>query len=528
MQTKIFFPLFLMTICTGLLPTTFQSNLEEICDNAQDDDGDGLIDLNDPDCLCQAPEPSSLIPNPSFEETDCCPSGNGQLFCAKTWIQASEATTDYYNRCGYFTREQFPLPQPIPDGDAYIGFRNGRFGDNPNPNWKEYTGACLLSPLEAGTSYTFEFYIGFVDFDVSPPMSVVLYGTTDCEYLPFGTGDGNFGCPTNDVNWRRLGSVFVSGTNRWNKYAISTTPSEDIQAIAIGPDCRELDRSVNPYYFLDNLVLADSKLFGPAIEDSGHPCSEDFTLKASEKPGFTYQWYRDGIAVVGATGLVLKPAQREGNYQLLARTDNTCVSSDIFNYTLPRFSNSAELTICPGDTYRFGDQLLTKSGSYTNTFPNADGCDSTVVLDLTVLPETIDTFETHFFKGETFRIGRYSFNQAVEADLILTSSLGCDSLVHLVLREYQLYIPNAFSPNGDGVNDLFRIYGSEDLISIQSLKIYDRWGNQVYAQTDAEDFQWDGGYSRQVLENGVYLYVLELILNGGQRKVLSGDIAIIR
>ena len=53
--------------------------LMEICDNAIDDDGNGLIDLNDPVCKCEELGPISYIPNPSFEEMDCCPSSFSQL-----------------------------------------------------------------------------------------------------------------------------------------------------------------------------------------------------------------------------------------------------------------------------------------------------------------------------------------------------------------------------------------------------------------------------------------------------------------
>ena len=73
----------------------------EICDNALDDDGDGMIDLNDEDCFCEMQIPESLIPNPSFEEQNCCPSERSQLNCATDWIQASDPTTDLIHDCGW-------------------------------------------------------------------------------------------------------------------------------------------------------------------------------------------------------------------------------------------------------------------------------------------------------------------------------------------------------------------------------------------------------------------------------------------
>ena len=192
-----------------------QLPLEEICDNGIDDDADGLIDLNDPDCTCPSADPISLIPNPSFEENSCCPNSNSQLDCADTWIQASAATTDYMHTCGWLGWEGIPLPLPIPDGEGCVGYRNGRFAANEffgvtEPNWKEYVGACILAPLRANKVYTFRFNIGFSDYENSPPTEVVFYGTNDCENLPFGgIADRAFGCPSNDPNWKVLGAVSV-------------------------------------------------------------------------------------------------------------------------------------------------------------------------------------------------------------------------------------------------------------------------------------------------------------------------------
>ena len=213
---------------------------EEICDNGRDDDGDGLIDLNDPECTCPVVEPVSLIPNPSFEDSECCPQNRSELYCADTWIQASEATTDYIHTCGWMGWPNLPVPLPLPDGEACVGFRDGRYGGNDmRPGWKEYAGACLRGPLRAGKAYRFQFYVGFTHYENSPPASVVFFGSTDCGNLPFGIGDPDFGCPTNGDGWKWLGSVYVNGVNTWKKYQIDIVPGEDIYAIAIGPDCPE-------------------------------------------------------------------------------------------------------------------------------------------------------------------------------------------------------------------------------------------------------------------------------------------------
>ncbi len=75
---------------------------QEICNNAIDDDFDGLIDLNDTtDCVCTGVlsgggQVESLLPNPSFEDFDCIPTTYSQLDCASVWSQATGATSDYF------------------------------------------------------------------------------------------------------------------------------------------------------------------------------------------------------------------------------------------------------------------------------------------------------------------------------------------------------------------------------------------------------------------------------------------------
>lgn len=506
--------------------------MEEICDNARDDDGDGLIDLNDPDCTCPELKPESLIPNPSFEEMDCCPVTRSQLNCAETWIQASEATTDYLHTCGWMGWDHLPPPLPFPDGIACVGFRNGRFNNIMQPGWKEYTGACLTSPLRAGTTYRFEFYIGFTNAQNSPPFSVTFFGSTDCKNLPFGLGNANYGCPTNGVGWRNLGSTPVSGANQWKKVSLTVTPTEDIYAIAIGPDCVDVSASGDIYYFFDNLVLADQRAFEFEINAVTHPCAKDFALQVPAYDSLQYQWYKDGVALVGETKAQLQVKTGEGNYVVRILSATVCRVTQVFSHRIPTFTTELNEVICKDETYKFQNKTLSNGGTYDTKLKTADNCDSMVKLNLRVVDEEFDSVDVKIFKGEVYAIGRYRYDRAGDYNAVLQSSIGCDSLVHVNLQFYQVFMPTAFSPDGDGNNDTFTIFGGADLKEIKHLQIFNRWGNRMFESSaltpnDATG-GWDGSINGKLAPNGIYVYTTQLIMNDGRNRTFSGSMLLVR
>lgn len=513
--------------------------LEEVCDNGIDDDADDLIDLNDPDCSCASAAPFSLIPNPSFEDKSCCPNSNSQLDCADTWIQASAATTDYMHTCGWLGWENIPLPLPIPDGEGCVGYRNGRFAINEfsgvtEPKWKEYVGACLLSPLRANTDYTFRFNLGFSNAENSPPTEVVFYGTSACENLPFGTeADRTFGCPSNDPNWRILGSLPVIGNpNSWVEREINITPQADVHAIAIGPSCKILTANNDLFYFFDNLILADQKAFEFEVTEHGNPCIDTFSLQIPDYDSLQYQWYRDGIAIEGAIGAMLQPVTEDGNYQVRLTSSEGCTVTKGYLFERPFSSEIQEVTICEGEAYSFHSQTLRESGTYYETLKSADYCDSTIQLNLQIATEAVDSITAKIFPGETYKAGSYEFTQAGEHLATLQTPNACDSLLYIELDFYQVYIPNAFSPNDDGVNDTFYVFGDQDLLMIESLRIFDRWGQLVYEgkelpPNDASK-AWDGNTRSSPLPNGVYVYSVRLLMEDGGIRHKKGAITLLR
>jgi len=494
----------------------------EICDNAIDDDGDGLVDLNDDDCDCPVITPISYIPNPSFEDTVCCPDSRSQLSCATGWIQASEATTDYLNTCGYLGWPEFPPPRPFPDGDGIVGFRDGRVSRGSIfQNWKEYAGACLLQPLLADSFYRFQFDVGFVNAINSPPITITFYGTTSCENLPFGLGNEEFGCPSNDPNWKILGEVLVSGAGRnvWVNTFIDIVPTEDISAIAIGPACAPAVINSSLYYYFDNLTLAELSSFNLRISETAHPCSEDYSLTIPSNPGFQYQWYLDGVALVGEVSSELSQTYGEGSYEVRILDGARCRVSRAFEYRIPEVQEFAYQTICSGEAFDFGGEILGQSGVYFDTLKTENNCDSIVRLELTVVEQLMDTVTASILAGETITVGGQKFSQEGRYPVLLASALGCDSLVQLNLSTFEFYIPTAFSPNGDAVNDVFRPFAQDDRIVSLSMKIYDRWGGLLSFGTT-----WDGG----VAAPGVYVYLIDVVFSDGTVKTLTGDVSLMR
>ena len=509
---------------------------DEICDNGVDDDFDDLIDLNDPDCDCPLSEPRSLIPNPSFEESACCPQNRSELHCASDWIQASEATTDYLHTCGWMGWTNLPPPQPFPDGEGCVGWRNGRPGgantNGPIPNWKEYAGACLTGPLEAGITYRFEFYVGFTTQPNSPNTTIVFFGSPACNNMPFGLDNPNYGCPTNGTGWMELGSVPISGTFEWQLKEIKVTPTVDIHAIAIGPDCDPFISTLQPYYFFDNLVLATEEDFSLRVLPSAHHCADDLFLQIPFRDTFEYQWYKDGIALVDETNNILQDPPGEGTYQVRLLGPNSCLITDTYFFEIPTFSSFANETICNEDSFHFNQQVLTESGLYVDTLKNTDNCDSIVFLDLKVVDQIVETVSAIVFEGESWTEGTHRFSTEGEHQISLTSEMGCDSLVLLNLDFYKIYIPNVFSPNFDGVNDSFTVYSGNEEGVIKSMQLFDRWGGLAFSANNIlpndQQSGWDGTVKGKLANLGTYAYKVVIELNDGREKEFLGSFVLMR
>ncbi|MEC7863560.1 MAG: PKD domain-containing protein, partial [Bacteroidota bacterium] len=124
----------------------------------------------------------------------------------------------------------------------------------------------------------------------------------------------------------------------------------------------------------------------------------------------------------------------------------------------------------------------------------------------------------------------YSFSNPQSYNVTLTASNdGCSSeMIKTVYinPEYTFFIPDAFTPNGDGVNDVFAAEGNR-ILSFE-MQIFDRWGGIIF-ESASIDLGWDGtNFSGEQLNNGIYLYHIALYDLNGRLWVYNGELNLMR
>ena len=521
MLTLLFFQLEVSTLLS-------QVSLE-ICDNGIDDDADGRIDLQDDDCACAEWTPISLTPNPSFENQECCPEGPSSVPCAIGWMQAAIPTPDYFHSCDYSGVDIFDLPQPIPDGEGFVGLIDGVFTNGTNANWKEYIGAVLSRPLEVDSTYQLEFYAGFADREVSPEINFALFGSVKNDNLPFGGDDPTFGCPTRSSEWVNLGGVDAVGHEEWKKYQIIFKALTPISSIVFGPDCNPRSANRNPYHFIDNVILAKLTDFDVHIKDANDPCSADFTLSIRPQDNTQYQWYHDGVAILGATQATLTDLPGAGIYTMRLLSDDGCKVSKPYEYFPPVEFEQSVMTICEGDTLQWFDQKISQEGVYQETLKTQSNCDSILELRLSLTTPVEIIQSEQILEGQSFQLGDIIYDIPGNYTYNLSSSDGCDTIINLELSLYSIYVPNAFSPSSENENSVFSVFGNDIQQNIFSLTIMDRWGSLVYTVDNLQAGEgWDGRINGELAANGIYIYVVKLRTEGNSETQLSGTFALIR
>jgi gliding motility-associated-like protein len=120
------------------------------------------------------------------------------------------------------------------------------------------------------------------------------------------------------------------------------------------------------------------------------------------------------------------------------------------------------------------------------------------------------------------------YNSQTTYTLVVTYNKGCttSNVINISINGTPpVYVPNAFTPNGDGNNDLFYIYGVG--IKDVNMSIFNRWGEKVYESTNQSN-GWDGTYIGAQQPPGVYIYYIDITYLNGQKISRQGSLTLIR
>ncbi|MPR32039.1 gliding motility-associated C-terminal domain-containing protein [Salmonirosea aquatica] len=221
-------------------------------------------------------------------------------------------------------------------------------------------------------------------------------------------------------------------------------------------------------------------------------------------------------------------------------------------------------SICEGESFVVGTDVLTATGKYDTRFPrNPPLCDSIVTTNLEVRKLTLElTPDVYIRTEDSTRLnvnvlpgGNYTYDWAAANGLscatcpttwarppettqytvtVADRDLNCraSASVRVSVGVCTVFAPNAFTPNGDGYNDIFFLEGSACVELINELVIYDRWGEVIYHVRDfppsEPDFGWDGMYKGVKVEPGVYPYRAVVAYRTGTVNERHGVVTLIR
>ncbi len=230
-----------------------------------------------------------------------------------------------------------------------------------------------------------------------------------------------------------------------------------------------------------------------------------------------YQYSLDGVNYSSSptfTGL-----EDGTNYNVFILDANGCdLEESLFIEAVPEVT----VDLTPNAQIEIGDEqeLVTLTNIPANE-----------VASVTWTPST-------FLTCDTCLVTTSQATQTTQYTVNVVNIFGCEDSAQIIVevdRDINIYPPNAFSPfSSGGVNDRYTLFSKEGTIeNIRTMRIYDRWGNQVFEDfdfppNDAINFGWDGTFKGKQMDPGVFVFWAEVELITGQVELVKGDFTLMK
>jgi len=224
---------------------------------------------------------------------------------------------------------------------------------------------------------------------------------------------------------------------------------------------------------------------------------------------FTYSWSNGASGITSSAGF-LDSNLGLGTYSLTVSDAGGCTataSAGIFQFKTPAITAGPDTSINLGQQVRIHvtggpGYLWTPSSTLTNPNTLNPLADPTSTTTYTVLVTDANKCQ-----------------QEDSVTITVLVPLNCDTL--------SIFVPTAFSPNGDGKNDILYVKGVQTCLSQLLFQVYDRWGEKVFETTNLTQ-GWDGSFHGKRMDSAVFVFYLNASLSTGQKITRKGNITLLK
>lgn len=232
---------------------------------------------------------------------------------------------------------------------------------------------------------------------------------------------------------------------------------------------------------------------------------------AKDNHQYKFDWTPTKTIIFGATKNRINTAPIDTSiYKVVFENEYGCVYEDSFQVNISKFEPAFMAKADPDTIYLGQSSQLQADKGYSNyiwDLPYWLSCDK--CTDPIATPENTILY--------TVRATNADGCQGSASVRVVVIRPTCD--------ERDVYLPNAFSPNGDNNNDVFRI--RSNFIDQVEMAIYDRWGEKIFETTDKNTW-WDGTYKGNLLPPDVYAYYFKVRCIDGDTYFKKGNVTLIR
>ncbi len=435
----------------------------------------------------------NLVPNGNFDESLTCP-GNKTI---AHWFVPQNNAVDISNLCSYIDWWRFIRdPRMGLDGSqcGFVETYYKGFADDNIYSGRLYLATKLQQPLQAGRQYYFEMMVRAVDtFPNFKLINTVFTNGQDISFtkeLPLF----DFDLPRNFLSLRPVATNTIQSNYRWHKMSKCFTAAGNEHFLIIGNFRNDANTETvltgkrNPNfpnglianYAIDNVVLTPMEI---NLTDTSYCLNDSLVINLSKStpPDLQYEWHD------GSTSSHYNITKNEQVQIKLKYSEQCQISKTIQAQALKTGSTIIEKNI--DTSFCEGEQLILSGGIHLSGQSIKWDHGST----------TLNRMIT--------QAGRYTSRIENKCGLMISQSFN----VKTKDCTPGIFLPNIFTPNGDGINDEFKPLLAPNFpeLEVVEFSIFNRWGERVYQARNVED-GWDGRHGTLLAPAGVYTYSLKI------------------